>query len=109
MLWTNNLSVVLLMSGIIGARLGLWIADLSVVQIFQEGIPENKRGVLNGVQGALNQSMNLLKFIIVVALPNPETFAYLIVLSWLFVFSGWICFIVFSYQQRRHNQSHVEA
>ncbi len=60
-----------------------------MIQIFQEEIPENKRGVLNGVQGGLNQSMNLLKFIIVIILPNPETFAYLICLSWLFVFSGY--------------------
>jgi len=69
--------------------IGLWIADLSVIQIFQEEIPADKRGILNGVQGSLNQGMNLLKFIIVIILPNPNTFAYLICLSWIFVFSGY--------------------
>jgi hypothetical protein len=31
--------------------LGLWITDLTINQIFQERVEEEKRGVVNGVQG----------------------------------------------------------
>jgi len=99
-LWNCNISVLLLMAGIISARFGLWMADLSVVQIFQERIPEHQRGVLNGVQGSLNQTMNLIKFLIVIILPNSDTFAYLILASWLFVFMGWMFFVAYAWRNR---------
>jgi len=67
---------------------GLWIADLSVTQIFQEGVAEDRRGILNGVQDSLNQAMSLLKFFLVIIFPSPETFGYLVFLSWIFVFIG---------------------
>ena len=41
---TSVISVALLLSGIITARLGLWVADLSVQQIFQEGVEQENRG-----------------------------------------------------------------
>ena len=41
---TSLISVALLLSGIITARLGLWVADLSVQQIFQEGVEQENRG-----------------------------------------------------------------
>jgi len=69
--------------------IGLWIADLSVTQIFQEEIQESQRGILNGVQDSLNKLMNLVKFALVILLPSPETFGYLIFVSWLFVFLGY--------------------
>ena len=37
-------SVTLLLIGIISGRFGLWIADLSVQQIFQENVAEEERG-----------------------------------------------------------------
>ena len=33
---------------------GLWIIDLSVTQILQEEVEEDRRGVINGVQDSLN-------------------------------------------------------
>jgi len=74
--------------------IGLWLADLSVTQVFQEEVHEDQRGTLNGVQGSMNQAMNLLKYILVIVLPNPATYAYLIALSWLFVVFGFVIIIM---------------
>ena len=38
------ISVSLLLTGIISARLGLWMADLTVQQIFQEDVDQSIRG-----------------------------------------------------------------
>ena len=38
------------LSGIIAARFGLWIVDLTVTQILQEHVEEEQRGIMNGVQ-----------------------------------------------------------
>ena len=67
---------------------GLWIADLSVTQFFQEDVIESQRGIINGVQDSMNQIMNLIKFILVIVLPNLSTFGFLIISSWAFVFLG---------------------
>jgi iron-regulated transporter 1 len=87
-LWAKERHVIVLLLGIILARFGLWIADLSVTQIFQEEVEESQRGVINGVQDSLNKLMDLVKFALVIFLPSPDTFGYLIFLSWFFVFLG---------------------
>ena len=40
----SMVSVALLLTGIISARLGLWVADLSVQQVFQEEVEQEHRG-----------------------------------------------------------------
>ena len=43
-------SVTVLLTGIILARLGLWVSDLAITQIMQERVEESRRGVMGGVQ-----------------------------------------------------------
>ena len=74
--------------GIILARFGLWIVDLTINQILQERVAEDKRGVVNGVQDSLNNSLDLLKCVLVIMLPNMETFALLIFLSFVSINIG---------------------
>ena len=69
--------------GIISSRFGLYIADLSVHQIFQEELEEQQRGTVSGVQTGLCSLMDLLKFGLVIALPHPNEFGFLIILSFL--------------------------
>lgn len=89
------ISVALLLSGIITARLGLWVADLSVQQIFQEEVEQEIRGSICGVQNGLQSAMDLLKFVLVITLPNANTFGILIILSFTFVSTGGIFFLVY--------------
>ena len=64
---------------------GLWLADLTVTQILQEGVEEGQRGAINGVQSSLNQSLDLLRSVLIIILPRKETFGFLVLLSFLFV------------------------
>ena len=75
----SSASVFLL--GIILARFGLWIVDLTINQILQERVAEDRRGVVNGVQDSINNTFDLLKCVFVILLPSQETFALLIFIS----------------------------
>ena len=47
---SSFVSVAVFLAGVISARFGLWIADLSVNQILQEEVKSEERGQINGVQ-----------------------------------------------------------
>jgi len=96
----SSVSVFLL--GIILARFGLWIVDLTINQILQERVAEDKRGVVNGVQDSLNNSLDLLKCVFVIILPDMETFALLIFLSFVSINIGWLMYALYSRSQRGH-------
>lgn len=96
-------SVTLLLAGIITSRTGLWLADLSVTQILQEGVEEGQRGAINGVQSSLNQSLDLMRSILLIILPTRATFGFLILLSFIFVATGWMLFGVYARKQIRRS------
>ena len=82
------------------------MADLTITQIIQENVAEKERGVIGGVQSSLNRFMDMLKFILVICLPYPETFGILIILSILFVFGGDCFYAYYSYKTRGHLLPH---
>lgn len=84
----DSTSISVLLIGIILARFGLWMADLSITQILQENVEEHNRGIIGGVQNALNSSMNLFKFCLVLIMPGSNMFGILIILSFVFVSIG---------------------
>jgi len=99
---TKYSSVSVFLIGIILARFGLWIVDLTINQILQENVAENKRGVINGVQDSLNNSLDLFKCVLVILLPDPETFAVLIFFSFVSINMGWLLYALYSRSQRGH-------
>merc|ERR550517_1964611 len=98
----SNCSVIVFLSGIILARFGLWVVDLTVNQLLQEKVEEEVRGVVNGVQESLNNSLDLAKCILVILLPAEETFGLLIIASFTSVSLGWLLYALYSRQQRGH-------
>merc|ERR1712079_721646 len=58
--WQSYGSVSIFLAGIILARYGLWLVVLSVNQILQERVAEERRGVVNGVQDSINNTFDLL-------------------------------------------------
>ncbi|XP_060598850.1 solute carrier family 40 member 1-like isoform X2 [Ruditapes philippinarum] len=92
---TSYVSISLLLTGIIGARIGLWLADLTITQLFLESVDVTERGIVAGVQNALNELMDMLKYAIVILLPVPEVFGYLVIISYCFICLGWILFAVY--------------
>ncbi|KAI8489966.1 hypothetical protein Bbelb_323270 [Branchiostoma belcheri] len=95
-------SVALLMAGVTLGRIGLWMYDLTVTQLYQETVEENHRGVVFGVQNSLNFFMDMLHFILVIILPAPETFGFLILLSFAFVVAGHTLYASYSRKVRGH-------
>ncbi|PAA78049.1 hypothetical protein BOX15_Mlig011741g2, partial [Macrostomum lignano] len=81
-------SVALLLAGIVVSRTGLWLADLSITQLFLETVPERERGRVYGVQESLNQLLDLAKFGLVAALPLVTQFGLLVCLSYAAICCG---------------------
>uniref|UniRef100_K7FVP5 Solute carrier family 40 member n=1 Tax=Pelodiscus sinensis TaxID=13735 RepID=K7FVP5_PELSI len=110
--WTNNtvlldsvhggdhpesyISIILLFSGVILARIGLWSFDLTVTQLLQENIPESERGIVNGVQSSMNYLMDLVHFIMVILAPQPQQFGLLVIISLLFVITGHVMYFIYA-------------
>jgi len=100
--WRSYTSVLLFLTGIILARFGLWVVDLTINQLLQEKVAEDVRGVVNGVQDSLNNTLDLLKCILVIILPSQQTFALLIFASFISVSFGWLMYALYSRSQRGH-------
>ena len=81
---------------------GLWMADLTITQMFLENVEESQRGIVNGVQTSLNQLMDILKNIMVVVAPHPEVFGILILISFGFIIIAWMFYAKYSYSVRGH-------
>ena len=93
---SSFLSMVLLMTGIILARIGLWGFDLTITQIIQESVNESERGIFNGVQTSLNNLMDLLRYVFVLILPLPNQFGILVILSSVFITSGYVLYFTYA-------------
>ena len=89
-------AVYLLIAGITAARFGVYMFDLCIVQLFQEAVTETKRGIFSGVEAFLCNSMDMIKFALVIILPSPQLhFGYLVIATFTSVFLGWCIFVVF--------------
>merc|ERR1712025_1464084 len=100
--WCEYASVLVFLTGIILARFGLWVVDLTINQLLQEKVAEDVRGVVNGVQDSLNNTLDLLKCVLVIILPAQETFALLIFASFISVNFGWLMYALYSRSERGH-------
>ena len=76
-----SVALVLMLVGVIGARTGLWMFDLSVSQLIQEKVVEEERGVVSGVINAMTSLMDMLHYVLVIAAPRPEQFNILTFIS----------------------------
>ena len=85
---SSFLSVSVLLSGILMAKFGLWIADITITQTIQEDVEEEHRGVINGVQNSMNSLMDTIKFTLVILLPAEKTFGLLILASFVSIICG---------------------
>ena len=90
------MSVSVLLAGIIAGRFGLWLTDISICQVLQEKVQEEHRGIIGGVQDGMNSAMDTIKYILVIALPENETFGWLIISSIGFVTLGAVSFIYYA-------------
>ena len=71
------------------------MADLTINQLFLEKVDVTERGIVGGVQNVLNQLMEMFKYGIVIVLPVPEVFGFLVMISFCFICLGWILFAAY--------------
>lgn len=90
-------SIIMLLVGTAFSRFGLWLFDLSINQIIQENVPEKDRGIVGGVQNSLNKVFDMLKYLLVIFLPNFSQYGYLVILSVIFVFIALVLFSIYVY------------
>jgi len=88
-------SIIVLMTGIILSRVGLWLSDLTITQLQQEYVAENERGIVGGVQYSSNCLFNVGQFVLTIILPKPEQFGILILISICAIILGGVTYLVF--------------
>jgi iron-regulated transporter 1 len=69
-----NTSLVMLVTGVCASRVGLWVFDIAMTQLFQECIPNPIRGVVGGVQQSLNAFFEVNSFALGIIIPDPHQF-----------------------------------
>ena len=97
-----GVGVILVVVGVIGARFGLWMFDLSVSQLVQERVVEEERGVVSGVMSSMNSNMDMLHYILVIIAPRPQDFRYLALVSVVMVTSGLLMYASYVHKVRGH-------
>ena len=85
-----------------GVLIGLWIADLTVNQLQQERVPEDIRGPIGGTQQSLNQFFDMIRYILIIILPNMSQFGYHVGLSILSVFTASLIYTIWSCTSASH-------
>ena len=62
----------------------------------QEGVEEQFRGTVGGVQDSLNSVMETIKFLLVIILPDENSFGYLVLASVATVLLGSLFYLVYA-------------
>ena len=97
-----TISLVLLLVGVLGARFGLWMFDLSVSQLLQEKVKEEERGVVSGVMNVFIANNDMLHYLLAIAAPDPRYFGILTFISVAFVGCGLLLYASYVHKVRGH-------
>jgi solute carrier family 40 (iron-regulated transporter), member 1 len=97
-------SLGMLIVGVCLSRVGLWVFDISVTQLFQLHVDEEVRGLVGGVQQSLNALVGMLAFVLGILISDPEYFHYYVSVGY---FSVGLCVIFYGagVYARRHELS----
>lgn len=98
----SYVSVSLIIAGIILSRFGLWLSDLCITQLQQENVPEEERGIVGAMQKAFNSMLDMSMYVFVIALPKPEEFGFMAIMSVAAVGIGGLMYTRFAYKSRGH-------
>ena len=97
-----TISLILLLVGVLGARFGLWMFDLSVSQLVQEKVKEEERGVVSGVMNVFIANSDMLHYLLVIVAPDPKYFGILTIISVSFVGCGLLLYASYVHKVRGH-------
>ncbi|KAK0400657.1 hypothetical protein QR680_015373 [Steinernema hermaphroditum] len=80
------------LGGVCLDRIGIWIMVMAVTQILQETVPDSSRSAVFGLNSALGSFFVVIKDLIIIYAPGPDTFS-----SMIFASFGIAMFTLFSY------------
>ena len=106
---SSFLSLSVLMTGVILARVGVWGFDLVITQIIQENVIESERGLFNGVHSALNNIMDLLMYFLVINFPQFDKFGLLVIISVCTTSSCYVLYCVYAYKVEKSTIRHKKT
>ncbi|KAG2435780.1 hypothetical protein HXX76_006976 [Chlamydomonas incerta] len=66
-----------MVGGLVSSRTGLWMYDLAVTQLIQQGVAEDHMGAVYGVQSSLQATFEMLSFVAGLLSPDPAHFHWL--------------------------------
>ena len=104
-LYMSNVSysVIILVTGVIFSRLGLWGFDLCARLQIQEGVEAQNRAKFSSVEASVQSMFELLSFLsTIVCLSTPQQFKIPALLTVFSIFSASLLYTRFVYVQRKH-------
>eukprot|EP00547_Thalassionema_nitzschioides_P012166 CAMPEP_0194260164 /NCGR_PEP_ID=MMETSP0158-20130606/45308_1 /TAXON_ID=33649 /ORGANISM="Thalassionema nitzschioides, Strain L26-B" /LENGTH=247 /DNA_ID=CAMNT_0039000233 /DNA_START=750 /DNA_END=1493 /DNA_ORIENTATION=+ len=78
------LSGALIIIGVMPSRIGIWVYDISITQLFQQTVSPPIRGQMGGAQASLNTVCEFLPFLVGMIYSDIEDF-------WILMILGYIC------------------
>jgi solute carrier family 40 (iron-regulated transporter), member 1 len=87
-------SLTMLIAGVCTSRVGLWVFDITMTQLFQEYVHPSVRGVVGGVQESLNAFFGLIAFVLGICVPDPQNFHIYVSIGYA---SVGICMLVYTF------------
>jgi solute carrier family 40 (iron-regulated transporter), member 1 len=80
-----NTSMILFIIGVCASRIGLFVYEITVIQLMQEHIPESIRGNIGGTQNSLNAFFQLSSFALCLIYSNPKDFVIVVMAGYIAV------------------------
>ncbi len=96
---------ILLISGTIASRMGLWAYDLSVTQLYQTRVAEPLRGTVGGTQTLLNNAFEVVPFCLTMIVSGVQDFWIVMVVGYCFVLMALVSYVVGTYSSGHQNRN----
>ncbi|KAI9090874.1 Ferroporti-1 [Phlyctochytrium arcticum] len=98
----KSIAGILLFTGAIASRLGLWTFDLAQTQIMQERVDITESGLINGMQTSLQNAFDFCAALSTIIWSDPSDFYIPACLSVAAVLSAAVTFSVYAARDRGH-------
>ncbi|CAD5212479.1 unnamed protein product [Bursaphelenchus okinawaensis] len=102
-------SIFLFFFGVTIARVGVWIADLSITQLMQENVLETERLTVFGVHTAICQFFSLCKDVLVILFPDSRIFGAFVLLSVMTVMVAYLHYLYYMWRTKNTDFESVAA
>jgi iron-regulated transporter 1 len=105
----DDLSLTLLIAGVLPSRIGLWVYDIAMTQMMQEVVAPPVRGSVGGTQNSMNAVCELLPYLLGIIFSKPSQFHVFIVGGYVAVAIAMVLYIIGVYIPHRKEGLIIET